>query len=99
VVLDGRPQLRTPEGWRDLEPGEVVSFERGEQGAHQLLNRSADETVRFLAISTSGEPDVVVYPDSGKVSAADRRPDGSRLKLYFRERDAVDYWDGEKPPS
>ncbi len=97
IVLDGAPELRAPDGWRELERGEVVSFRTGEEGAHQLLNRTG-ETVRFLAISTANEPDVVVYPDSQKVSAAVRRPDGGGLKLYFRMGDAVDYWDGEQPP-
>jgi uncharacterized cupin superfamily protein len=94
VVLSGRPSLRDPSGWRELEEGEVVSFPRGEAGAHQLANRT-DETVRFLALSTNGEPDVVLYPDSGKVCAAERRPDGSGLREFFRLADAVDYWDGE----
>jgi uncharacterized cupin superfamily protein len=94
VVLAGRPSLRDPSGWRELEEGEVVSFPRGERGAHQLANRT-EEPVRFLAVSTNGEPDVVLYPDSGKLGAAERNPDGSGLKHYFRIADAVDYWDGE----
>jgi uncharacterized cupin superfamily protein len=94
VVLAGRPSLRDPSGWRELEEGEVVSFPRGEAGAHQLANRT-DETVRFLALSTNGDPDVVLYPDSGKLCAAERNPDGSGLKEFFRLADAVDYWDGE----
>ena len=49
----------------------------GEAGGHQLVNRT-EETVRFLAFSTSGEPDVVIYPDSGKVGAFERLPRGRR---------------------
>ncbi len=29
VVLEGRPSLRTPEGWRELERGEVIAFRAG----------------------------------------------------------------------
>ena len=97
IVLAGRPRLRTPSGWTQLEEGQAVSFPAGSEGAHQLHN-ATDEVVRFLALSTNGEPDVVLYPDSGKVSAAERQPDGSGMKLFFREADAVDYWDGEDPP-
>jgi uncharacterized cupin superfamily protein len=97
VVLEGSPHLRTPEGWRELAQGEVVAFPRGEQGGHQLANRSV-RLVRFLSFSTHGDPDIVIYPDSRKVSAAERTPDGSGLRLLFREADAVDYWDGERPP-
>jgi uncharacterized cupin superfamily protein len=98
LVLDGRPSLRTPEGWRDLEEGEVVAFLRGEHGAHQLVNRT-QETVRFLAISTSGEPDIVIYPDSGKLGAFERLPQGGGLRTMFRIGDTVDYHDGEQPPT
>jgi uncharacterized cupin superfamily protein len=97
VVLTGTPTLRTPEGERELEQGEVVSFLRGEEGAHQILNRSAGP-VRFLAISTTDAPDIVVYPDSNKVACYDRRREGTGLReLHFRAN-AVDYWDGESPP-
>lgn len=97
IVLAGRPSLRTPDGWRDLEQGEVVAFLRGEQGAHQLLNRT-EQTVRFLALSTSGDPDVVIYPDSGKLGAFERLPQGGGLHAMFRLADIVDYHDGEQLP-
>jgi uncharacterized cupin superfamily protein len=97
VVLEGRPTLRTPAGWRELALGEVVSFPTGERGAHQLVNWSS-ATVRFLSFSTSGTPDVVLYPDSGKLAAAERRPDGYRLRIEIPEQTGVDYWQGEKPP-
>lgn len=93
VVLAGRPSLRTPGGWRELVPGEVVAFVRGEQGAHQLANRTA-QTATFLALSTNGEPDIVLYPDAGKVGATERRPDGSGFAAFFFTGDAVDYWEG-----
>jgi uncharacterized cupin superfamily protein len=93
VVLSGRPSLRTPVGWRELEPGEVVAFARGERGAHQLANRSA-EPVSFLALSTNGQPDIVLYPDAGKVGVSERRPDGSGFGAFFFADAAVDYWDG-----
>ena len=97
VVLEGSPSLRTPDGWRRLERGDVVSFPRGERGAHQLVNHG-DEPVRFLAMSTHGEPDIVLYPDSGKVGVAERLPRGGGLAEWFRLEDAVGYWDGETPP-
>lgn len=97
VVLAGEPALRTPDGWRDVAEGEVLSFPRGEEGAHQLVNRG-EAPVRFLAISTNGDPDLVVYPDSGKLGAGERRPRGGGLRKWFRLDDAVDYYDGEQPP-
>jgi uncharacterized cupin superfamily protein len=97
VVLEGSPELRTPDGWKDLQPGDICSFPRGERGAHQLVNRSA-QSVRFMALSTHGDPDIVLYPDSGKLGASERLPEGGGLKTMFRIEDAVDYWDGERRP-
>jgi uncharacterized cupin superfamily protein len=97
IVLSGTPSLRTTDGWRELEQGEVVSFPRGEHGAHQVVNRTED-TVRFLAFSPSGEPDVVLQPDSGKIGAFERRPDGGGVRVWFRRKDEVEYYDGESSP-
>jgi uncharacterized cupin superfamily protein len=97
VVLEGRPSLRTPGGWRELEQGEVVSFLRGADGAHQIVNRT-DAPVRFLAFSTNGEPDVVLQPDSDKIGAFERRSDGGGLRIWFSRADAREYLDGEQRP-
>jgi uncharacterized cupin superfamily protein len=97
VVLSGTPTLRGPSGERELEQGEVVAFLTGERGAHQLINRS-DRPVRFLALSPSGPPDVVVYPDSGKIAFYERRPDGGGLRELHLRANAVDYYEGESAP-
>jgi uncharacterized cupin superfamily protein len=97
IVLSGRPSLRTPEGVRELEKGEALHFPLGEEGAHQILNHS-EEVVTFLAISSSGRPDVVVYPDSDKIGVGERLPKGGGLRAFFRRGDAVDYFDGERRP-
>jgi uncharacterized cupin superfamily protein len=91
IVVRGRPTLRTPEGERELVEGDVAAFPRGRAGAHQILNRTG-EPVRVLMLSTLLTPDVIEYPDSGKVSATS--PADGRL---FRARVGpdVDYWDGE----
>jgi uncharacterized cupin superfamily protein len=97
IVLQGRPSLRTPDGWSELPEGEVIAFPRGEQGAHQLINHT-EGTVRFLTVSTSGDPDIVIYPDSGKIGAFERRPQGGGMYALFRASDGVDYHEGEQPP-
>jgi uncharacterized cupin superfamily protein len=96
IVLSGRPSLRTPEGIRELEEGEALRFPLGEEGAHQILNRT-EETATFLAISSHGRPDVVVYPDSDKIGLGERLPRGGGLRAFFRRADGVDYFDGERP--
>jgi uncharacterized cupin superfamily protein len=94
IVLEGRPSLRTPGGWRELEEGEVLPCLTGERGGHQLVNRTGSR-VRFLAISTTHSPDVCVYPDSGKVGVY-TAPVGGRA--LYRQSDSVDYFEGESPP-
>ncbi len=96
VIVDGHPTLRTPAGWTDLEPGDVVSFPVGEGGAHQIVNRS-EAVVRFLAASNQ-DPDIVVRPDSETIGAYERRPEGGGLYKHFRIADAVDYFEGESAP-
>jgi uncharacterized cupin superfamily protein len=99
VALVGSPTLRSCESEREVDEGEIVALPVGDRGAHQLLNRSS-EAVRFLIVSEMVAPDVVVYPDSEKVGARERAPgsveDG--LRLTFQKGDAVDYFEGEKPP-
>jgi uncharacterized cupin superfamily protein len=95
IVLSGKPSLRTPEGVRELEEGEAVRFGLGEEGAHQILNRG-EETATFLAISSSGRPDVIVYPDSDKIGFGERLPRGGGLRAFFKRDDGVDYFDEEQ---
>ncbi len=92
VVLRGRPTLRTPAGERELEEGDVVCFRRGKDGLHQVRNDSG-KPIRVLMLSTRFEPDLVEYPDSGKVGA--RSLSGERL-LMSRPGPVLDYWDGEE---
>jgi uncharacterized cupin superfamily protein len=97
IVLSGHPSLRTPEGIRELEEGEALRFPLGEEGAHQILNRT-EEAATFLAISSHGRPDVVVYPDSEKIGVGERLPKGGGMRSFFHKVDGIDYWSGESPP-
>jgi uncharacterized cupin superfamily protein len=85
IVVTGTPTLRTPDGERELRPGDVVGFPDGEAGAHTLYNRS--ESVARVAIFSTRRKGSTVYLDSGKVSAVGE---------VYRLADAVDYWDGEE---
>lgn len=97
IVLSGRPTLRTPEGNRELEEGEALRFELGEEGAHQIFN-ATDQTATFLAVSSHGRPDVVVYPDANKIGVGERLPKGGGLRAFFKGDDAVGYFEGESFP-
>ncbi|MGH2933985.1 MAG: cupin domain-containing protein [Gaiellaceae bacterium] len=91
VCLSGHPTLRTPAGERELEQGEVVFFPTGPEGAHAMCNRS-DEPARYLIAARHESPEVVEYPDSGKLVAMSRI---GPLWSIHRKADEVDYFDGE----
>jgi len=99
VVISGTPSLRTPDNERELKAGEVVSFPRGEAGAHQIVNRSNEEA-RVLLLSEMNAPEIVVRPESGKLSAFGRPPGGRGEGMHkvFRQSDEVSFWEGEDPP-
>jgi uncharacterized cupin superfamily protein len=98
LVLRGRPTLRTPEGERELEPGDVVHFPTGPEGAHHVLNRT-EEPARYVIVDTKVSPEIVEYPDSGKLAAMSRGESqrGAPLWTIHRLDDVVDYFEGEAP--
>jgi len=91
IAVSGRPTLRTPEGERELEPGDVVLFPEGPEGAHQVINRT-DGPIRVLILSTKNRPGVAVYPDSDKVGVF---PGEAQDRALFLRGSAVDYFEGE----
>ena len=91
LVLAGRVSVRRPDGEETFEPGDVVCFREGPEGAHKLTNR-ADEPARLLMLSTRREPSLAVYPDSDKIGAWSG---SDRDKIMVRRESNVDYWTGE----
>ena len=91
LVVRGQPTLRTPEGERQLDEGDVVCFPRGKEGAHQVSNRT-DSPIRVLMLSTMIAPEVVEQVDSSKIGA--RSAKGEQI-LLTRPGRLLDYWDGE----
>jgi uncharacterized cupin superfamily protein len=91
IVLRGRPTLRHPNGEDVLEPGDVVCFPEGPEGAHKLTNTAA-ETERVMLLSDKPSLAAAIYPDSGKIGIF---PPGEEDKIMVRRESAVDYFDGE----
>jgi uncharacterized cupin superfamily protein len=98
-VTDGSGTLRTPDGEVPLEAGDYVTLPAGPESAHRVVN-DGDEPLSYLAFSTMADPDVTVYPDSGKVGVFAGSPpggDGERdVEGYYRVGDDVSYWEGER---
>ena len=69
VVLSGRPTLR--DGTTSRSSRQATSLvPAGARGLHTFANRT-DEPARLLAVSNKVEPEVVLYPEIGKVGRRD----------------------------
>jgi uncharacterized cupin superfamily protein len=98
-VLEGEGSIRIAGTTRRIRKGDFISLPPGRDSAHQIVNDSA-APLRYLAVSTLQSPEVVEYPDSGKLgliagTAGGRPPAADQIRHFTRVRDGVDYWDGE----
>jgi uncharacterized cupin superfamily protein len=82
ILLRGRPILRTSEGERRLEEGEVVHFPTGPDGAHAVRNES-DAPVRYVMVSAQGSPEVVEYPDLKQITAQAKTASQTGERLWL----------------
>jgi len=88
VILSGEVTLRSPEGFQKLSQGDVVFFEEGAEGAHQLYNHK-DSPCIYLDLRTTIGIDVCEYPDSGKLNIL------PNIEV-FESSSSVDYYKGEE---
>ena len=79
------------EGEHGLEEGDIVCFPRGNNGAHQISNRT-DSPVRVLMLSSMIQGEIIEYLDTGKVLA--KGVDDEDV-MFARPGPAVEYWEGE----
>ena len=94
LILGGRRELRLGAARHPVAEGDLIGCPAGDaSSAHQLINTGEGE-LRYLAISSSIEPEVCEYPDSGKVGAYCGKGDDGFYHLA-RSADAADYWAGE----
>jgi uncharacterized cupin superfamily protein len=95
MIISGTATLRTPNGLELVSQGDLIFFEMGETGAHQLFNHT-DEACVYLDIRTFIGYDICEYPDSNKLllvpSMAIFNKD-SKLTYFAGEEDMPDKWD------
>jgi uncharacterized cupin superfamily protein len=91
LVVDGTVTVRTPDGERTLERGDLVRFPAGPAGAHKVMNKS-DAPARTLLFSSARVPAVSVYPDSDKIGVWSGEPADD---LIFVRGTAVPWSHGE----
>lgn len=101
VILAGEGAFRLGETTHAVRAGHVCAAPAGgAETAHELRNTGAGE-LRFLCISTRRDPDVIEYPDSGKIAVASMVPEDDGLlaarafHVWRADAPGLDYWEDE----
>ena len=97
IILEGEATLRSPEGYQTISKGDIIFFEEGSFGAHQLYNHSDDPLI-YLDLRTKANVDVCEYPDSKKINilpAMNIFEEGSNVSYYTGEEGVKDKWPKE----
>jgi uncharacterized cupin superfamily protein len=98
-ILDGEGSARLDGAVHRIRKGDFIALPPGRDAAHQIINDS-QAPLRYLAVSTMIVPELVEYPDAGKLGmiagAPGGRPAGpDSIRHFTRVTDGVDYWEGE----
>ncbi len=88
-IISGTATLKTSEGDITVTEGDVIVMPPNENGAHMLTNNS-NEPVLYLDVHTVSTPEVVLYPNTGKV-----RIMTGTMQKSFKIDSEVNYLDGE----
>lgn len=94
MIVSGSATLRTPTGLEIVNTGDLIFFEIGETGAHQLYNHTT-ETCVYLDIRTFIGYDVAEYPDSNKIFLAPTYEifnKDSKVNYFEREENIQEKW-------
>ena len=95
MMVSGSVTLRTPNGLDILTSGDLIFFEMGETGAHQLFNHTTEPCI-YLDIRTFIGFDVCEYPDSGKLLLAPSMEifdKESQLGYFQCEENILEKWE------
>lgn len=100
-VLEGRGTMEIGDERVGLEPGDFMLLPRGGDFAHAFVN-DGDAPLVYLCVSTNTLPDVVDYPDAGKVGVLEPPAPGSNqwsgpVGGFYQRLNTTDYWAGEDP--
>lgn len=95
-VLEGTGTWHCGNDSFPVGPGDLISAPPGDGAtAHQMENTS-DGVLKYLTFSTKLEPEVVEYPDSGKIGVASYAgKDKPAVRVLVRLTSGLDYFDGE----
>lgn len=99
-VLAGTGEYRLGNARHPIKAGDFLAAPSGgPETAHQIIN-TGSETLKYIALSTKQDPEVVEYPDSGKFGAlsalgSSEWPPKQGIRYIGRMDSGTDYFDGE----
>jgi uncharacterized cupin superfamily protein len=97
-IVSGDGTLTVGDASESLVAGDFTMLPRGADFAHVLVN-DGDEDLVYLCMSTMVMPEIVKYPDSGKLGVLASKnfwADSEAGVSGFYRPNPVDYWDGEE---
>ena len=101
-ILEGKGEIRMgPETYPVMKGDVIACPPGGPDTAHQLINTSDSDEMKYLAVATSMSPEIAEYPDSEKVGVLAEFPaegDGKPTVMRYIIRDQAgmaEYWEGE----
>jgi uncharacterized cupin superfamily protein len=95
-IVSGSGTLSVGEDTATVMAGDFVLLPKGAEHAHVLINESEEDVV-YLCMSTMNAPEVVHYPDSGKLGVLEsaRQWSGENSVSGFYKYQKAGYYDGE----
>ena len=95
-VLEGEGEVRIGDKRYPIRSGDFIACPVGDKTtAHQIINTSRSKTMKYVGVSTTQTPDLVEYPDSGKVGAVHHIDDNTTVRIRNYEKNNVGYWEAE----
>ena len=99
-IFEGKGEVRIGKEIYPVKKGDFIANPPGgAETAHQIRNTSKTADLKYLAISTRESPEIVDYPDSGKIGVSLVRagPDGKPQRWWHLSSSEITltYWDGE----
>ena len=88
MIISGSATIRTSNGLEIVNAGDLIFFEMGDTGAHQLYNHTNEPCI-FLDIRSYIGHDICEYPDSNKLFIVPTCE-------IFNKNTKVNYFEGEE---
>ncbi len=90
-IISGEGVLETPQGIREVGPGDFIVCPPGKTAAHKIRNRSMTDDLVYIDFDTTNSPDIVHYPDSKKTGIIRH----NQSSTFFKDASEVDYYTDE----